>query len=251
MTDPLHGVTLKTLLQELVDRHGWDVLGQLIPIRCFLRDPSLTSSLRFLRKTPWARGKVEALYIRHLNQIERKRARNQRRAERRAFASLPVERSETLALTWPGGAPGPDYEVPPGFTLEVGVDREGFAAVQQAIGFEITDPIWARLDLVPGGMAVAHDEEGASAVACAERRGEDWVEIGWVAVAPAKRGRGLGRAVCAALIARLLEDGHRHIVGSTQDERIHALGIYLGLGFRPVERPEKRERWAAVLAILA
>lgn len=62
--DPLHGVTLEQLLTELVAHHGWEELGRRIDIRCFNFDPSIPSSLKFLRKTPWARTKVEALYVR-------------------------------------------------------------------------------------------------------------------------------------------------------------------------------------------
>lgn len=61
--DPLHGITLKNLLTQLVDKYGWQELGQRITIKCFTNDPSISSSLKFLRKTPWARSKVEALYI--------------------------------------------------------------------------------------------------------------------------------------------------------------------------------------------
>lgn len=61
--DPLHGVTLEALLQSLVAHHGWEELGRRVPVRCFLFDPSISSSLKFLRKTPWARAKVEALYL--------------------------------------------------------------------------------------------------------------------------------------------------------------------------------------------
>lgn len=61
--DPLHGVTLEALLTELVAKYGWAELGQRIDIRCFNYDPSIKSSLQFLRKTPWARKKVEELYI--------------------------------------------------------------------------------------------------------------------------------------------------------------------------------------------
>lgn len=61
--DPLHGVTLKMIVTELEEKFGWDELGQRINIRCFTSDPSLNSSLKFLRKTPWAREKVEALYL--------------------------------------------------------------------------------------------------------------------------------------------------------------------------------------------
>ncbi|MCP4573458.1 MAG: DUF2132 domain-containing protein [bacterium] len=61
--DPLHGVTLKQVLESLVDTYGWDELGARINIRCFTSDPSVPSSLKFLRKTPWARQKVERLYV--------------------------------------------------------------------------------------------------------------------------------------------------------------------------------------------
>lgn len=63
--DPLHGVTLEKLLTELVEAYGWAELGARIEIRCFHFDPSIKSSLQFLRKTPWARKKVEELYLRH------------------------------------------------------------------------------------------------------------------------------------------------------------------------------------------
>jgi uncharacterized protein (DUF2132 family) len=61
--DPLHGITLERLLTELVDHLGWEELGRRVAVRCFLFDPSIKSSLTFLRKTPWARSKVEQLYI--------------------------------------------------------------------------------------------------------------------------------------------------------------------------------------------
>lgn len=62
--DPLHGVTLERILEELVARHGWAELGRRIEIRCFTFDPSIKSSLQFLRRTSWARSKVEELYVR-------------------------------------------------------------------------------------------------------------------------------------------------------------------------------------------
>ncbi|MEO8624753.1 MAG: VF530 family protein [bacterium] len=62
-TDPLHGVTLQAILEHLVAAYGWDGLGRRIDLRCFTNDPSVKSSLTFLRKTPWARTKVEALYV--------------------------------------------------------------------------------------------------------------------------------------------------------------------------------------------
>ncbi|MDV6033306.1 MAG: DUF2132 domain-containing protein [Phycisphaera sp. RhM] len=62
--NPLHGVTLADLLERLVERYGWEELGNRVQIRCFTHDPSLKSSLKFLRKTPWARAKVERLFLR-------------------------------------------------------------------------------------------------------------------------------------------------------------------------------------------
>lgn len=62
--DPLHGVTLKLMLTRLVEEYGWEELGYRIRINCFQNDPSIASSLKFLRRTPWAREKVEALYLR-------------------------------------------------------------------------------------------------------------------------------------------------------------------------------------------
>lgn len=61
--DPLHGVTLEMQVNALVARYGWDRLSQLIKINCFKNDPSVKSSLKFLRRTPWARAEVEALYL--------------------------------------------------------------------------------------------------------------------------------------------------------------------------------------------
>ncbi len=62
--DPLHGITLEMIVTSLVDRLGWQELGDRIPIRCFTENPSVKSALNFLRKTPWARAKVEALFLR-------------------------------------------------------------------------------------------------------------------------------------------------------------------------------------------
>ena len=63
--DPLHGVTLEALLKHLVETCGWEEMARAVDIRCFKFDPSIKSSLQFLRRTPWARAKVEAMYIRH------------------------------------------------------------------------------------------------------------------------------------------------------------------------------------------
>ncbi|WP_440877548.1 VF530 family DNA-binding protein [Thalassotalea sp. PLHSN55] len=68
--NPLHGITLKAIVTELVDHFGFDALGQEIAIRCFTHDPSIKSSLKFLRKTPWAREKVEQFYIKNKSQLK-------------------------------------------------------------------------------------------------------------------------------------------------------------------------------------
>lgn len=62
--DPLHGITLEKILTELVAEYGWNGLGERVPVRCFLFEPSIKSSLTFLRKTPWARAKIEQIYVR-------------------------------------------------------------------------------------------------------------------------------------------------------------------------------------------
>lgn len=64
--NPLHGVTLEAIVQHLVSRYGWETLGRMIDIRCFNHDPSVRSSLHFLRRTPWARQQVEDLYLRDI-----------------------------------------------------------------------------------------------------------------------------------------------------------------------------------------
>lgn len=71
--DPLHGVKLADILECLVNEYGWDELGMRIDIRCFNYDPSIKSSLKFLRRTPWARAKVERLYIRLMEKRNKER----------------------------------------------------------------------------------------------------------------------------------------------------------------------------------
>jgi uncharacterized protein (DUF2132 family) len=78
--NPLHGVTLEKMLLELVAYGGWAGLGEQINIRCFTTDPSISSSLKFLRKTPWAREKVESLYL-YMQRAVAKEARALRNAQ--------------------------------------------------------------------------------------------------------------------------------------------------------------------------
>ena len=83
--NPLHGITLKAIVEDLVARHGFPVLAERIPIGCFANNPSVRSSLKFLRRAPWARERVEKLWLEDQRLVERKRKRNQRRAARRAY----------------------------------------------------------------------------------------------------------------------------------------------------------------------
>lgn len=69
--NPLHGITLEQMLLALVERYGWQGLAERVPVRCFAHEPSITSSLRFLRRTPWARDKVEGLYLFMLRETRR------------------------------------------------------------------------------------------------------------------------------------------------------------------------------------
>jgi uncharacterized protein (DUF2132 family) len=83
--NPLHGVSLKAMLEELVERHDWSGLAERIRVRCFVENPSIASSLKFLRKTEWARLKLEQFYLEHRQALDRNRKRNQRRAAMRAI----------------------------------------------------------------------------------------------------------------------------------------------------------------------
>lgn len=76
--NPLHGLTLERIVSDLADYYGWNELGRRVQIRCFNQDPSVASSLKFLRKTPWAREQVEQLYV----QTQRSYEREQQRSER-------------------------------------------------------------------------------------------------------------------------------------------------------------------------
>jgi uncharacterized protein (DUF2132 family) len=68
--DPLHGITLKSIVEKLVDHYGFDTLGELVKIKCFNDNPSIKSSLTFLRKTDWARKQVEELYVQSVSKLE-------------------------------------------------------------------------------------------------------------------------------------------------------------------------------------
>ena len=74
--NPLHGITLETMLNQLVAHYGWEELAEKIAINCFISQPSIKSSLKFLRKTPWARAEVEALYLQYLQSPWRRKPEN-------------------------------------------------------------------------------------------------------------------------------------------------------------------------------
>ncbi len=76
--NPLHGLTLEAIVTALAEAYGWNGLGERIPVRCFTTDPSVASSLKFLRKTPWAREKVEGLYLFMLREQRRQQANTSR-----------------------------------------------------------------------------------------------------------------------------------------------------------------------------
>ena len=91
--NPLHGLTLKMILEELVSRRGWQSLSEQVDIRCFSNEPSIKSSLKFLRKTPWAREKVEQLFLRDQERLDRDRKRNRRKNFREAEIIPPEDAS--------------------------------------------------------------------------------------------------------------------------------------------------------------
>ncbi|MFT7582320.1 MAG: hypothetical protein ACI9MR_004002 [Myxococcota bacterium] len=96
--NPLHGITLKALLEILVEKHGWEALAAEVRIRSFKEAPSVKSSLTFLRKTPWARNKVEAIYLRDLRKVERNKKRKARRIAKAAEAeAIEAEAAEGQA----------------------------------------------------------------------------------------------------------------------------------------------------------
>ena len=82
--NPLHGLTLEVIVTQLADHYGWHELGRLIPVLCFTHDPSVSSSLKFLRRTPWARDKVESLYLFMLREVKRSSALDRTDASRQA-----------------------------------------------------------------------------------------------------------------------------------------------------------------------
>jgi uncharacterized protein (DUF2132 family) len=94
--DPLHGMSLQKILEYLVTHLGWEQLGQQIRINCFLKDPSVKSSLKFLRKTPWARSKVEQLYVQQIAGSSVKKSANAK-----PKAATPENLESGTDFVWP------------------------------------------------------------------------------------------------------------------------------------------------------
>jgi mycothiol synthase len=163
----------------------------------------------------------------------------------------PIERPETLAMVWPRSEQPPASIEIPGCSLYFALDQQAFEQVQSEADWTVTENQWRQLlkEIVPGSMVFAQTNSTPVGVACAVSR-DDWVELGWVAVATAHRGKGIGAMVCAALTRHLLASGRQRLLGSTHDHRLAALRIYLDLGFHPVYREEKTDRWRAVCAQL-
>ena len=92
--NPRHGITLQAMVEDLVAFFGWEELGRQIPIRCFLSDPSVSSSLKFLRKTPWARQKVEGLFL-FVQRERRRRGLPARTSERPDGPDAPTTTTPT------------------------------------------------------------------------------------------------------------------------------------------------------------
>ncbi|RKZ93146.1 MAG: transporter [Candidatus Parabeggiatoa sp. nov. 1] len=75
--NPFHSITLEMMITQLVEHYGWEQLGKIVKIKCFNNDPSIKSSLKFLRKTPWARKEVENLYLRYIKTVEKQKTLSQ------------------------------------------------------------------------------------------------------------------------------------------------------------------------------
>lgn len=162
---------------------------------------------------------------------------------------LPIrERAETVPFVWPMNRRAPKEQAVEAYATEIADDRAAFESVQLAIGWRVTEDQWRSLlgEIVENSMVLITHCGEPVAVACGLARDGGWVELAWVAVAPAHRGRRIGRMVCTAVVSQLLASEYVRIYGSTQDERLSAIKIYLGIGFYPLYRKDKVERWNSI-----
>jgi GNAT superfamily N-acetyltransferase len=163
--------------------------------------------------------------------------------------SLPIkERIETVAFVWPNARETPRVLRVSGYRAEKVANREVFETVQESIGWHVTDDQWRLVsgEVVANSMVAIYQAELPVAIACGLSRPSGWTELAWVAVSPKQRRLGLGKMVCGAVVASLLEGAKSKIYGSTQDERLSAIKIYLDIGFHPLYREEKVERWKLI-----
>jgi GNAT superfamily N-acetyltransferase len=164
-----------------------------------------------------------------------------------------LERDETVPFCWPSDSAALREFAVDSYSTEVIEDRVAFEKMQESIGWHVTEDQWQVLskELVEDSMVLITQFDQPVAIACGLSRDNNWVELAWVAVIPCHRGLGIGKMVCAAVVRQLLALGKSKIFGSTQDERLSAIKIYLDLGFYPLYRKRKIERWEAICAKLA
>jgi GNAT superfamily N-acetyltransferase len=163
--------------------------------------------------------------------------------------AVPIqERSETVPFFWPADCPSPRVRNIESYALNITVDRDAFEAVQGLIEWHVSEEQWQVVseEIVGDSMVFVTQFGKPIAVACGLTRASGWVELAWVAVAPAHRGLGIGKMVCGAVVTQLLNGGNAKIFGSTQDERLSAIKIYFGVGFYPLYRKDKTERWSSI-----
>lgn len=162
---------------------------------------------------------------------------------------IPIlERAETVPFFWPSVSQAPrEMKVEP-YSIEITEDRAAFEKVQKLIGWEVTEDQWQSLskELVSTSMVLITKHGEPVATACGLSRESNWVELAWVAVAPAHRGQRIGKMVCGAVVRQLLALDNSKIFGSTQDDRLTAIRIYLDIGFYPLYRKDKVERWESI-----
>lgn len=162
---------------------------------------------------------------------------------------MPIpERQETVAFIWPNGCQPLDAIEIETYSAELTMNRTAFEQVQNSIGWHVSEEQWEQLskEIVENSMVLITQFGAPVAVACGLSRANNWVELAWVAVLPAHRGRSIGKMLCNAVLRQLLDQGHLDIFGSTQDERLSALEIYLDIGFYPLYRKDKAERWSSI-----
>lgn len=168
-----------------------------------------------------------------------------------------------LRMRWPADRPAPDVTLPADYRLETfhDADADGLISLMHKAGFTSWDEgtlAGVRRSLLPGGLFVIRHVPTSAIVATANANHESSLyaeggELGWVATDPAHAGRGLGRAVCSAVVARFCSAGFSTIFLKTDDDRLPAIKLYLSLGFEAIDdfRDDMPARWSAVHTALS